>query len=364
MTYGFFGLNSFQGTQSIIKVHDNALFRVSAVGPMIFMGTVIFEAVDDNSDGDPTENLFHLRMAADYQHEPEEDAPPGGDSRGTGTLDLRGGMVILTTRDSKNILPQETEFTLKLNGGIFNGRTEAALNGNLIINEQSASGKPQIDAENYSKDWLVAPAADTWKIQGTGTTSWRGTLEKIGLGTVEFNREKGAPVIIDSTTDTLKISNGIVNAGGSGDPFTDTATPSLHLNILNNATFNITQGTKDVATISGTGSTYVGLGTTLLVGSSGPVTQGTFTIDGSADAGSVLVSGTTTVGNGVNPAHLSVGSISTCTLTIGAGSTVTIKPIPGGPTGCKITPVPEPLTIILLILGAAGLFGCSCRRKK
>ncbi|MGA2796425.1 MAG: PEP-CTERM sorting domain-containing protein, partial [Thermoguttaceae bacterium] len=362
LTYGFFGLNSFQGTESTIKVHDGALFRVSAVSPMIFMGTVIFDAQDDN--GDPTDNLFHLRMAADLQHEPEEDTPPGGDSRGTGTLDLRGGMVILTTRDFKNILPQETEFTLKLNGGIFNGQLYSTLNGNLIINEQSASGTPQIDGENYSKDWLVAPAADIWTIQGTGTTSWRGTLEKIGTGTVEFNREKGAPVIIDSTTDTLKISNGIVNIGGSGDPFTDTATPTVHVNILNNASFNITQGTKDVAAISGTGVTSVSLGATLLVGSDGPVTQGNFTIYGSADVGSVVVSDTTTVGDGTTPAYLWADSINSDTLTIGAGSTVTIKPIPGGPSGLEITPVPEPSTFVLLILGAAGLLGCSYRWRK
>ena len=360
--YGFCGFASYQGTESTITVQDGAMFRVSAMTPNILMGTVIFDALD--TDNDPTNNIFHLRMAADPKSNPEEGNSPGGDSRGTGTLDLRGGMVILTTRESKRVLPAEAGFTLKLNGGIFNGMPDSELNGNLIINQKSASGTPKIDGEEALPDWQMPLTPVTWTIAGTGTTSWRGTLEKIGLGTVAFNREKGAPVIVSSTTDTLKISAGTVEAGGSGDPFTDLAAPNLHLNILNNANFNIIQGTKDVAAINGTGNTMVALGATLLVGSSGPVAQGNFTIYGSADAGSVAVSGTTTVGDGTTPAYLWADSISGGTLTIGAGSTVTIKPIPGGSLGYEITPVPEPSTFILLILGAAGLLGCSSRCRK
>jgi hypothetical protein len=360
-TYGFFGFNSFKDTESIISVQDDALFRVSAVSPIIIMGTVILDAQDN--DNNPTNNLFHLRMAADPNHNPEEDLSPGGDSRGTGILDLRGGMVILTTREGKQVLPTEADFTLKLNGGIFNGMTKSDLNGNLIINEQSASGTPQIDGQEANKDWQVPLVPSTWTIKGTGTTSWRGILGKIGPGTVAFNRELGAPVIVDSATDTLKISAGIVNAGGSGDPFTDSANPGLHINVLNNAAFNITQGTKDVATISGTGATSVSVGATLLVGSEGPVTQTKFVVDGAADVGDVVVSNITVVGDGINLATLSATSITTDTLQINASAKVTIKPLPGGPLGCAITPVPEPSALIMTCLGIAGLLAYARKRR-
>jgi hypothetical protein len=239
-------------------------------------------------------------------------------------------MVILTTREGKRVLPAEAGFTLKLNGGIFNGMPASELNGNLIINAQSASGKPKIDGEEAQPDWQIPLTPVTWTIAGTGTTSWRGTLEKIGLGTVAIYREKGAPVIINSTTDNLKISGGTVDAGGTADPFTDTST-GLSLDIIINSTapvgLLISSGKKTADQISGTGNVTIG----------GP-------------AGTELV----------------VTSITSGTLSMNPGTNLTIKPIPGGySTGVdNITPVPEPSTFILLILGAAGLLGCSCRWRK
>jgi autotransporter-associated beta strand protein len=59
---------------------------------------------------------------------------------------------------------------------------------------------------------------------------------------------------------------------------------------------------------------------------------------------------------------LQVSAISTNQLTLGAGSTLTIAAIPGGPSGSAIAPVPEPSALVLLL--AAALIVAMCRRVK
>jgi hypothetical protein len=55
--------------------------------------------------------------------------------------------------------------------------------------------------------------------------------------------------------------------------------------------------------------------------------------------------------------------ISTGTLTVGAGSTVKINALAGGPTGGGIQAVPEPSTLVLLALAGLALVGMYIRRK-
>jgi cyclophilin family peptidyl-prolyl cis-trans isomerase len=57
-------------------------------------------------------------------------------------------------------------------------------------------------------------------------------------------------------------------------------------------------------------------------------------------------------------------SIRVNTLTVGAGSTITIQAIPGGPLGEAIMPVPEPSTLLLLGIGVCGLLACGWRSWK
>jgi hypothetical protein len=67
------------------------------------------------------------------------------------------------------------------------------------------------------------------------------------------------------------------------------------------------------------------------------------------------------VGNGATASILTADSIQVDTLRIGAGSKVTIAPLPGGPLVGRTLPVsvPEPSAIALLITAALGiLFYC------
>jgi polygalacturonase len=67
----------------------------------------------------------------------------------------------------------------------------------------------------------------------------------------------------------------------------------------------------------------------------------------------------------VQGGNLTAGSISVDTLTIASGTTVTILPIPGGPTAIddNLQPVPEPSTLALLGIAFAGLLEFSWRRR-
>jgi autotransporter-associated beta strand protein len=76
-------------------------------------------------------------------------------------------------------------------------------------------------------------------------------------------------------------------------------------------------------------------------------------LDGIHTVGSITGAGTTQIDFG----SLTVGSISQGVLTIGAGATLTIAPVPGGPLGgdLNLQPVPEPLTIVFLFAGLLSL---------
>jgi fibronectin-binding autotransporter adhesin len=71
------------------------------------------------------------------------------------------------------------------------------------------------------------------------------------------------------------------------------------------------------------------------------------------------------VGDGVTATNLSATSVRLDTVTVGAGSTLTIAAIPGGPfAGGGLTVVPEPSTIAMLALAALGLMVAAWRRRK
>ena len=158
----------------------------------------------------------------------------------------------------------------------------------------------------------------------SGGQSWgAGKTVTLQGGTVDYDVNGGTMNV--GAGAALAIRPGaVLNAGGSADPFTDTANGALHVAIDNQGTFAVQNGTKDVASISGSaGATSVAPGATLLVGSLGPVSQASFSVNGSADAGNVDLSGAATVG--ASPAMLSASNVRAQSLSIGAGGNVTIK---------------------------------------
>jgi fibronectin-binding autotransporter adhesin len=61
---------------------------------------------------------------------------------------------------------------------------------------------------------------------------------------------------------------------------------------------------------------------------------------------------------------LTTANVYTGTLTIGAGSKLTITPIAGAPlSGGSLKAVPEPSTIVLLAIAALGMIGAAWRRR-
>jgi len=117
-------------------------------------------------------------------------------------------------------------------------------------------------------------------------------------------------------------STSTLNVGSTTyDPFTNGST---HMNVVNKGALNITSGSKTVAALSGTGSTTLSAST-----------------------------------------QLTATSVAQNTLTIGAGATLTISAIPGGPTAdtSSLTAVPEPATWAMLMLAAMGL-GIYWRRSR
>jgi hypothetical protein len=71
------------------------------------------------------------------------------------------------------------------------------------------------------------------------------------------------------------------------------------------------------------------------------------------------------VGDGINATNLSATSVRLGTVTVNAGSTLTIAAIPGGPmAGGGLTVVPEPSTFAMLAIAAFGLMAAAWRRRK
>ncbi|MGA2059429.1 MAG: autotransporter-associated beta strand repeat-containing protein [Thermoguttaceae bacterium] len=152
----------------------------------------------------------------------------------------------------------------------------------------------------------------------SATCDFEGPLAVTGDGALTVNLA-GTPIVGAGASMSIG-GTSTLNVGGS-DPFTNGST---HMSVTNNGALNITSGSKTVGALSGTGNTTLSAST-----------------------------------------QLTATSVVQNTLTIGAGATLTIAPIPGGPLAGmgSISPVPEPSTWALLMLAAMGL-GMYWRRSR
>ena len=330
---------------------------------------------------------------------------------GNGATGLIGGTASLVTNSSGK-LTKTGAGSLTLSGvntytggtTVNNGILQAAMTASLP--DYTTAGKVQ-----------VATGA-TLAVNVGGATEWTATDVNTLHGSATF--AAGSFIGMDTTnaTGSFIYSNAITgNKGlkklGTNVLVLDTTSTYTGATIVNNgtlellstgqiasssgvsttattATFQVNGGSHTVGTISGIGTTNVAAGNltaaaigqgSLIVGaganatSSGtPVGYNTtaitttaadstfFANGGTHIVGAISGLGVTTLADNTN---LTANSIDQSVLTIGAGATVTIAPIAGGPlSGAgSLSTVPEPSTWAMLIMAVMGL-GMYWRRSR
>lgn len=227
------------------------------------------------------------------------------------TIDLRGGSLSFFGVD-KPFWPQTVDFTMKLNGGEYDGRNQAgrqSLPGNLVINDAPSASTPQVRA------WTVSDSGGA--NSSYGNIIWNGTLAKVGSGdTLTFNRNvsgsgTGGYVSI-ATNAVLDNQGGIVTVAGGLDPFTDSFDPTRHVRVALAASTEL-RANRNIGIGGLTGS---GTLTTTTAGTK------TVVIEGPTDT---TFSGSITNGSGVLNLAKAGASTQTFTTAIAHSGTTTIN---------------------------------------
>lgn len=199
-----------------------------------------------------------------------------------------------------------------------------------------SSGATVVINEGLSYESIVSSSGGnlTFDCAGTGVLGkilpGTGGMIKLGSGTLTLNA-------LNTYSGSTTVNGGILEIAGGIDPAgtslidvqsgktvlknTNVSKTNLNVNTAESAIFEVASGTHDIGIINGSGTTQVDSGATL-----------------------------------------TATSIIENTLSLGSGSTVNIRAIPGGLQSGKIAPVPEPSSLILLI-GILTLLTPACVRK-
>ncbi|MGA2062473.1 MAG: autotransporter-associated beta strand repeat-containing protein [Thermoguttaceae bacterium] len=210
--------------------------------------------------------------------------------------------------------------------------------------------------------------------QSGGTVTVTGTLDIAYQAQGTYNLTGGTLLLSSLTEGTgaaaFNFGGGVMKAAGSFS----TSVPLTLTGINGDGTIDTQSNNVTVSSaVSGSGGLKkLGAGKLTLSSTSSAGYSGATTIsagqllvyESTANLHAVTGLGNLVVGSASYKSLLTADSINISTLTISAGSTVTIKAIPGGPLSLAtpLTPVPEPSTAIFLLL--AGLFGAACYKRK
>jgi fibronectin-binding autotransporter adhesin len=228
----------------------------------------------------------------------------------------------------------EVHVTGALSSAGWNRGVDATVptSGQVDVN---VSGKIFAGSINMGGGSATAPNNSTslWNVTDTGTVTDNGNLS-MGGGTsiATLNVKKSAKFIVGGALNMGDV------AGGLGT-----------INVTENASFTVA------------GATTLTDGSSIILDSTG--TLSLKAVAGGAADSLVVGDGNTGVTHYAATAY--VDSVSIGTVTLGAGSTLVINAIPGGPSaGGGLTPVPEPSTFVLLTIAALGFIGAAWRKRK
>jgi autotransporter-associated beta strand protein len=338
-------------------------------------------------------------------------------SAGTGLLNntssgtLRIPTIVVNDSLSPNVTVIGGSGTINAAGTLkFNG--SGAITGITITNPGASYKTPPFFSTSATITVggfgaLINSGAGSVTLNGSSTSAFTvingGTLQinnpslgatQIGTGNITLSGSSAGATIINIGILQPSIStSGTMNIFPLQPPTaTITAAPitvnqsSTSTLVVNNSNFtlsgailapNITNSASGILTLSPS-NTYSGLtntsGTLLSgIGGSGNLTigSGTLTINpgtGTLQYGNINSSGSLTLASGAGT--LQASSINLNTLTIGAGSTLTIAALPGGPvTSASLAPVesaesaPEPSVMVLLSIAVLAFISFRLRSK-
>ena len=163
-----------------------------------------------------------------------------------GKTDLTDALIVdkFIGKDYRN-LDDQLGATITVNGAV-----KPISLVNVELNDTGSITQADLDLVN-------AP-----RLTMAGNESWTGPVVKSGTGTIVFARPSGLVSIAPGAT--LEIAAGAFTAGGALDPFSVPST-TTHLGIINNAVLNISEGSKTIGTLAGSGTTNVAAGATLTI---------------------------------------------------------------------------------------------------
>ena len=287
--------------------------------------------------------------------------------------------------------------------GLFNSSATFTINSGQTLTV--SAGTFNLNAGSFTNNGILAIGSNTlnassaiaYTLGGAGTVTLAGgTISSInsttptlitGGGFTNNNTIQGYGIISEALNNLCTVS-----ASGSGDTLSLTgpvtqlpgstltggtwiANANSTLNIASAGNILANQGT---VILNGAGSQFANIdsiddnqGSFSVQGGRSFTTagnlanSGTLLVDGGGTfsvTGDVTVTGDTTVGAS---SQMYADSIVQNTITLGAGATLTIRAISGGPTAgaAGISPVPEPSTLVMAIGALCGFVIVLCRKR-
>ncbi len=381
-------LGATTGTSSTFDTQTSGLVRIygtiTGIGGLTKTGTGslgIYGTGGNTYNGDTTVLQGSLSISN------PNSIPNGSNSSGTGNVYIASGASINLNAQNMNInglngsgsitYPSWTSGTSRIvnlgynnaNGSFSGAITEESPKITGLVKVGAGTQTLSGGSSNYSGTTTVnagilavAVLADGGQLSSIGASSNAAANLVLNGGTLQFIGST------NSSTDhafTLGNNGGTLDAWGTGVinwtsttqvAFSGAGARTLTLTGSNGGDNILTPLISDYDSSDPTSLVKSGVGKWILAQSE-TYTGNTTVLDGALDALNIdTPDATVSVADGEGNTLL-VASIVCNTLSIGAGATIVIKPIPGGPlVGSELlTPIPEPSTCVMLMLAAMGL---------